>query len=52
MHLGVLVENMRREGYEFAVGKPHVILKDVDGTQLRALRARDHRGADRARPAR
>ncbi len=31
MHLGVLVENMRREGYEFAVGKPHVITKEVDG---------------------
>jgi GTP-binding protein len=31
MHLSVLVENMRREGYEFAVGKPHVILKEVDG---------------------
>ena len=31
MHLGVLVENMRREGYEFSVGKPHVILKEVDG---------------------
>jgi GTP-binding protein len=31
MHLGVLVENMRREGYEFAVGKPQVILKRVDG---------------------
>ena len=32
MHLGVLIENMRREGFEFAVGKPRVILKDVDGT--------------------
>ena len=31
MHLGVLVESMRREGYEFAVAKPHVILKEVDG---------------------
>jgi GTP-binding protein len=31
MHLGVLIENMRREGYEFAVGKPHVIVKEVDG---------------------
>jgi GTP-binding protein len=31
MHLGVLIENMRREGYEFAVAKPRVILKDVDG---------------------
>ncbi len=33
MHLGVLVENMRREGYEFCVGKPHVIIKDVDGVR-------------------
>jgi GTP-binding protein len=31
MHLGVLVESMRREGYEFGVGKPHVILKQVAG---------------------
>jgi GTP-binding protein len=31
MHLGVLIENMRREGYEFSVGKPRVILKRVDG---------------------
>lgn len=31
MHLSVLIENMRREGYEFAVGKPHVIIKEVDG---------------------
>jgi GTP-binding protein len=31
MHLSVLIENMRREGYEFAVGKPQVITKDVDG---------------------
>jgi GTP-binding protein len=33
MHLGVLIENMRREGYEFAVGKPHVITREVDGVQ-------------------
>jgi GTP-binding protein len=32
MHLSVLIENMRREGFEFSVGKPHVIIKDVDGT--------------------
>jgi len=31
MHLGILIENMRREGYEFAVGKPHVIFHEVDG---------------------
>jgi GTP-binding protein len=31
MHLGILLENMRREGYEVCVGKPSVILKKVDG---------------------
>lgn len=31
MHLGVLIEGMRREGFEFAVGKPLVIVKEVDG---------------------
>ncbi|MBL8859196.1 MAG: translational GTPase TypA [Planctomycetes bacterium] len=31
MHLGVLIENMRREGYEFSVGKPRVVLKKIDG---------------------
>ncbi|MEX2545657.1 MAG: translational GTPase TypA [Phycisphaeraceae bacterium] len=30
MHLGVLIETMRREGYELTVGKPEVILKRVD----------------------
>jgi GTP-binding protein len=31
LHLGILVENMRREGYEFAIGAPEVILHEVDG---------------------
>jgi GTP-binding protein len=31
LHLSVLIENMRREGYELSVGKPTVILKRVDG---------------------
>ncbi|MGE0142285.1 MAG: translational GTPase TypA [Planctomycetota bacterium] len=31
MHLGFLFETMRREGYEFSVGKPRVILREVDG---------------------
>ncbi len=31
MHLGILLENMRREGYEICVGKPNVILRIVDG---------------------
>lgn len=31
MHLGVLLENMRRQGYEICVGKPNVILRTVQG---------------------
>jgi GTP-binding protein len=31
MHLGVLIETMRREGFELSVGKPQVIMKRVDG---------------------
>lgn len=33
LHLAILIETMRREGYEFAVGKPQVILKEIDGVQ-------------------
>jgi len=33
MHLSVLIENMRREGYEFAVSKPQVIIKEIDGVK-------------------
>ncbi len=31
MHLGILLENMRREGFELCVGKPNVIIRYVDG---------------------
>ncbi|MCC2608217.1 translational GTPase TypA [Planctobacterium marinum] len=31
LHLGILIENMRREGYELAVSRPEVILKEIDG---------------------
>jgi GTP-binding protein len=31
LHLAVLIETMRREGYELSVGKPRVILKEIDG---------------------
>jgi GTP-binding protein len=31
LHLSVLIESMRREGFELAVGKPEVILKRIDG---------------------
>ncbi|OAI14639.1 GTP-binding protein TypA [Methylomonas koyamae] len=31
LHLSILIENMRREGYELGVSRPEVILKEVDG---------------------
>ena len=31
LHLSILIENMRRENYEFSVSRPEVIIKDVDG---------------------
>jgi len=31
MHLGILVENMRREGFELCVGRPNVIIRKIDG---------------------
>jgi len=31
LHLGILIENMRREGYELAVSRPEVIIKEIDG---------------------
>ena len=31
LHLGILIETMRREGFEFAVSKPEVIYKNIDG---------------------
>jgi GTP-binding protein len=33
LHLSILIETMRREGYEFQVGKPKVILKETDGVK-------------------
>ncbi|MDR9399210.1 translational GTPase TypA [Salibacter sp.] len=34
MHLSVLIETMRREGYELQVGQPQVIIKEVDGKKM------------------
>jgi GTP-binding protein len=31
LHLGILIENMRREGFEFQVSRPRVIVKEIDG---------------------
>ena len=33
LHLSVLVETMRREGYEFQVGQPQVLFKEIDGVR-------------------
>jgi GTP-binding protein len=51
LHLTILIENMRREGYEVAVGKPQVLKKVVDGKTLEPFEAltvdidADHQGA-------
>ena len=34
LHLGILIENMRREGFELEVSKPSVIIKEVDGVKM------------------
>ncbi|MBO7743853.1 translational GTPase TypA [Paenibacillus sp. MWE-103] len=34
LHLGILIENMRREGFELQVSKPEVIVKEVDGAKM------------------
>jgi GTP-binding protein len=33
LHLTILLENMRREGYELAVSRPRVVLKEIDGVK-------------------
>jgi GTP-binding protein len=37
LHLGVLIETMRREGYEFEVGRPQVVTKEEDGKTLEPI---------------
>ncbi|MBD8496739.1 translational GTPase TypA [Paenibacillus arenosi] len=37
LHLGILIENMRREGYELQVSKPEVIIKEVDGQKMEPM---------------
>jgi GTP-binding protein len=33
LHIGILLENMRREGFEMAVSRPHVIIREIDGVK-------------------
>ncbi len=37
LHLGILLENMRREGYELSVGKPRVITKEINGQLMEPI---------------
>ena len=37
MHLSILIENLRREGYEFQVGAPRALLKEVDGVKCEPI---------------
>lgn len=39
LHLAILIENMRREGYELGVAKPQVIYKTVDGVKQEPIEA-------------
>ncbi|HET9483231.1 MAG TPA: translational GTPase TypA, partial [Xanthomonadales bacterium] len=37
LHLSILIENMRREGYELAVSRPEVIIREIDGQQMEPI---------------
>ncbi|NBI29395.1 translational GTPase TypA [Chengkuizengella marina] len=37
LHLGILIENMRREGFELQVSKPEVIIKEIDGVKCEPM---------------
>lgn len=37
LHLGILIENMRREGYELQVSKPEVIVREIDGVKMEPI---------------
>lgn len=37
LHIGILVETMRREGYEFQLGQPQVIFKEIDGERCEPI---------------
>lgn len=51
LHLSILIETMRREGYEFAVSRPQVVTKEIDGVKSEPYEAlvidvqEDHQGS-------
>ena len=49
LHLSVLIETMRREGYELQVGQPRVIVKEIDGKKCEPV---EELTVDAPKPAR
>ncbi len=47
LHLSVLIETMRREGYELQIGQPQVIIKELMVSNVSLLKA-DHRFTGRS----
>ena len=45
LHLAILIETMRREGYEFSVSKPEVIIRETDMGLMEPVERRLHRGS-------
>ncbi|MBP6977980.1 MAG: translational GTPase TypA [Bacteroidales bacterium] len=39
LHLSILVETMRREGYEFQLGQPHVVVREINGQRYEPIEA-------------
>tara|TARA_Y100001970_G_scaffold294175_1_gene447972 strand:- start:10248 stop:12053 length:1806 start_codon:yes stop_codon:yes gene_type:complete len=39
LHLGILIETMRREGFEFQISQPQVILREIDGIECEPIEA-------------
>ena len=37
MHISILIETMRREGYEFSVSTPKVLFKEIDGQRCEPI---------------
>ena len=49
MHLSILIETMRREGYELTCSMPHVLFKTIDGVKCEPMDTRHNRRPRRIR---
>jgi predicted membrane GTPase involved in stress response len=48
LHLSVLIETMRREGYELQIGQPQVIIKEIDGKKCEPIEELNYRSSRRS----